>query len=704
MWEDARLVTRYVYDFDEPAPGGRELLGGKGIGLAEMTQLGIPVPAGFTITTDACRAYMAAGKRLPDGLEAEIDEHLRRLEERTGRRLGDPGDLLLVSVRSGAAVSMPGMMDTILNLGLNAEAASALDNRFGWDSYRRLIQMYGEVVEAIDPHRFDEGDGDPEQQAVRFRRVYEEETGRGFPQDAREQLVRAVEAVFESWETPRAQVYRRANGIPDDLGTAVNVVQMVFGNKGATSATGVCFTRDPSTGERGVYGEFLVDAQGEDVVAGIRTPEPLERMRELLPEAYEQLIETLDLLERHYRDMQDVEFTIENGKLWMLQTRSGKRTARAALKIAVDMAGEGLIDRDEAVRRVEPASLDQLLHPTLDPDAERDVIARGLPASPGAASGEIVFSADRAEALAREEKDVILVRLETSPEDIHGMVAARGILTARGGMTSHAAVVARGMGKPCVSGAGSLKIDHKAGTVSADGRSFRAGDIITIDGSTGEVMAGRVAMLQAEMSGDFATLMEWADAMRRMGVRANADTPGDARAVERERQLLAGDRRIRGIEHLGNGFRGDLLLDGLEVVAVIEDLHVEVARRPCGEKTEDVDRAPAIAGHQDVVRNADEQPPIEPHRVVATRSIDTVFEAAVDGNQTAFFGPLDFPRTGGCQPVIRLFLLIAVVDLLPEQAVVVADAVTVAGHAHAQEGGQAPKGPGEDARHRDRTR
>jgi pyruvate,orthophosphate dikinase len=520
-------TTRYVYDFDEPAEGGRELLGGKGIGLAEMTQLGIPVPAGFTITTDACRAYVSGGKRLPDGLEDEIAEHLRRLEERTGKRFGDPSDPLLVSVRSGAAVSMPGMMDTILNLGLNDEAAEGLDSWFGWDSYRRLIQMYGAVVGGIDAHRFENGD-DPKELAARFRRVYEEETGRGFPQDAREQLARAVEAVFESWDNPRAQVYRRAHGIPDDLGTAVNVVEMVFGNKDERSGTGVCFTRDPSTGEQGLYGEFLGQAQGEDVVAGIRTPEPLDRMRERLPEAFEQLVATMERLERHYRDMQDIEFTVESDRLYLLQTRTAKRTAAAALKCAVDMVAEGLISREEAVARIDPAQLDQLLHPMIDPQADYEVACRGLNASPGAASGGIVFDADTAAERGAAGESVILVRWETTPDDIHGMIQAQGILTAHGGMTSHAAVVARGMGKPCVAGCDAISIDLEARTARIGEHELSEGDVLTINGGSGEVIVGEVPLVPPQINEDFQTVLEWADDLRRLDVRANADTPEDA--------------------------------------------------------------------------------------------------------------------------------------------------------------------------------
>ncbi len=520
-------APRYVYDFDETTAGGRELLGGKGVGLAEMTQLGIPVPAGFTVTTDACRAYMAAGKRLPDGLEDEIAEHLRRLEERTGKRFGDPERPLLVSVRSGAAVSMPGMMDTILNLGLSDAAVAGLGGRFGWDSYRRLIQMYGEVVDGIDAHRFEDGD-DPEQLVERFKAVYEEETGRPFPQDPREQLSRAVRAVFESWDTPRAQVYRRAHGIPDDLGTAVNIVEMVFGNKGEDSGTGVAFTRDPSTGEAGPYGEFLADAQGEDVVAGIRTPEPLERMRERQPEAYEQLVETMERLERHYRDMQDIEFTVEERRLYLLQTRTAKRTAAAALKCAVDMVSEDLISREEAVARIDPAQLDQLLHPMIDPNADYEVAARGLNASPGAASGLVVFDADTAAERGAAGESVILVRWETTPDDIHGMIQARGILTAHGGMTSHAAVVARGMGKPCVAGCDSLSVDVEARTARVGGHDLSEGDVLTINGGSGEVIVGEVPLVPPRINQDFETVLEWADGLRRLSVRANADTPEDA--------------------------------------------------------------------------------------------------------------------------------------------------------------------------------
>jgi pyruvate,orthophosphate dikinase len=543
-------ADRYVYDFDETTDGGRELLGGKGIGLAEMTQLGVPVPAGFTITTDACRAYMAAGGEVPDGLDQEVDAHLAALEEKAGKKFGDPEDPLLVSVRSGAAVSMPGMMDTILNLGLNDEAVRGLaertgNARFANDSYRRLIQMYGEVVDGIDGHLFEDAlsklknergaaqDVDLSAEDLAglvetYKQIYERETGGPFPQNARDQLGRAVSAVFQSWENPRAQVYRRAHHIPDDLGTAVNVVQMVFGNKGEQSGTGVAFTRDPSTGEQGLYGEFLADAQGEDVVAGIRTPEPLAAMEERLPEAFEQLTETMRRLEEHYKDVQDIEFTVEEGRLYLLQTRSAKRTAAAALKAAVSMVDEGLISREEAVVRIDPGQLDQLLHPMIDPKAQLEVAARGLNASPGAACGQVVLDADTAEERGRAGESVILVRWETTPDDIHGLIEAAGILTAHGGMTSHAAVVARGMGKPCVAGCEELTIDLEARTIAIAGQRVEEGDTITIDGGTGSVIVGAVDLVPPQINEDFETILGWADDLRRLRVRANADTPEDA--------------------------------------------------------------------------------------------------------------------------------------------------------------------------------
>ncbi|TML53095.1 MAG: pyruvate, phosphate dikinase [Actinobacteria bacterium] len=542
------MSGHYVFDFDEPAEGGKELLGGKGAGLAEMTGLEIPVPAGFTITTDACRDYSRA-QELPEGLEAEIDEHIAALEERTGKRFGDPRDPLLVSVRSGAAVSMPGMMDTILNLGLNDEAVEGLaattgNERFAQDSYRRLIQMYGEVVDGIDADRFEgtlaelkqergaQQDVDLTADDLRelvgtFKQLYEQEAGSTFPQDAREQLRRAVRAVFDSWDNPRAQVYRRAHHIPDDLGTAVNVVEMVFGNNGDRSGTGVAFTRDPSTGEAGLYGEFLANAQGEDVVAGIRTPQPLEEMKKQLPDAFEQLVETMHRLEEHYRDMQDIEFTVEDDRLYLLQTRSAKRTAAAALKAAVEMVDEGLISKEEAVARIDPAQLDQLLHPMLDPSADYEIAAKGLNASPGAASGKIVLDADAAAERGTTEP-VILVGWETSPDDIHGMIAAQGILTAHGGMTSHAAVVARGMGKPCVAGCEELSIDAENRRIRLAEQDLAEGDVITIDGGSGIVIAGAVELVPPQINEDFETILGWADEHRRLSVRANADTPEDA--------------------------------------------------------------------------------------------------------------------------------------------------------------------------------
>ncbi|HJU37334.1 MAG TPA: pyruvate, phosphate dikinase [Gaiellaceae bacterium] len=552
-------MTRYVYDFDEPSGGGRDLLGGKGIGLAEMTQLGIPVPAGFTITTDACRAFMASGGEVP-ALDEEVAEHLGRLEQQAGKRFGDAGDPLLVSVRSGAAISMPGMMDTILNVGLNDESVEGLarstgNEAFAQDCYRRLIQMFGETVDGIPHESFSVDDS-----VERAREIYERETGQGFPQDAREQLRRAITAVFDSWNSSRAQVYRNMYGIPDDLGTAVNVVQMVFGNKGDGSATGVCFTRDPSTGEQGVYGEYLVNAQGEDVVAGTRTPQPLAELRERMPEAYDQLLETMGALERHYRDMQDIEFTVEEGRLYLLQTRTAKRTAAAAIKAAVDMTAEGLIEREEAVARIDPAQLDQLLHPRLDPDAEFEVAAQGLNASPGAACGKIVLDADSAEERGKAGESVILVRWETTPDDIHGLIQAKGVLTAHGGMTSHAAVVARGMGKPCVAGCEGLDIDTGAQTVRIGGHELSEGDVITIDGGTGRVIVGEVPLVPPAINADFETILEWADDARRLKVRANADNADDAAKARefgaqgiglcRTEHMFFGDERLPVVQEM----------------------------------------------------------------------------------------------------------------------------------------------------------
>ncbi|GAA4108296.1 pyruvate, phosphate dikinase [Aminobacter aganoensis] len=590
-------MTKWVYRFGDGAAEGRssdrDLLGGKGANLAEMCSLGLPVPPGFTITTAACNWFYANGRSYPETLEADVRTALDHIGAITGRRFGDPESLLLVSVRSGARASMPGMMDTVLNLGLNdvtveALAADAGDARFAYDSYRRFITMYSDVVLGLDHEVFEElledekgrlgYELDTEFTAAQWQDVIvlykakvEEELGRSFPQDPHEQLWGAIGAVFQSWMNHRAITYRRLHDIPESWGTAVNVQAMVFGNMGDTSATGVAFTRNPSTGEKMLYGEFLVNAQGEDVVAGIRTPQNITEaariaagsdkpsLQKLMPEAFNSFVAISNRLEQHYRDMQDLEFTIERGKLWMLQTRSGKRTAKAALKIAAEMAGEGLITREEAIGRIDPSSLDQLLHPTIDPKAQREVIAVGLPASPGAATGEIVFSSDEAEELKSAGRKVILVRIETSPEDIHGMHASEGILTTRGGMTSHAAVVARGMGKPCVSGAGSLRVDYRAGTLIAMGRTFRKGDIITIDGSNGQVLKGSVPMLQPELSGDFAAIMEWADAARRMKVRTNAETPADARMA-----------RSFGAEGIGLCRTEHMFFDGDRIVAMRE--------------------------------------------------------------------------------------------------------------------------------------
>ena len=561
-------MTQWVYSFgaglNEGRADMRNLLGGKGANLAEMASIGLPVPPGFTITTEVCTAYYENEQHYPTHLMHQVTEALARVEEAVGLKFGDAEKPLLVSVRSGARVSMPGMMDTVLNLGLNdatvlgLETASG-DSRFAWDSYRRFIQMYGSVVLGVDHHRFEEiiesakidanVSEDTALSPDDWRRVVSEykamvlaERGSPFPMDPHEQLWGAIGAVFGSWMNPRANTYRRLHDIPAGWGTAVNVQAMVFGNMGADCATGVCFTRDPSTGENIFYGEFLVNAQGEDVVAGIRTPQPLSKLRahpgevsmeEAMPAAYADLVRVREMLERHYTDMQDIEFTVQQNTLYMLQTRSGKRTAAASLRIAVEMAQAGLIDREEAVRRVNPASLDQLLHPTLDPKAARTLFGRGLPASPGAACGVAVFNSDEAEMRAAKGEAVVLVRIETSPEDIHGMHAARGILTTRGGMTSHAAVVARGMGRPCVAGAGGIQVDYGTQTLSAGGRTIRGGEIITLDGATGEVFVGAVAMVEPSLSGDFAQLMEWADGVRRMKVRTNAETPLDAETARK---------------------------------------------------------------------------------------------------------------------------------------------------------------------------
>jgi pyruvate,orthophosphate dikinase len=560
---------RWVYAFGGGKAAGRasmrNLLGGKGAGLAEMAHLGLPVPPGFTITTEVCTYFYDNRKTYPKQLKAQVDAALAEVGRITKKKFGDSENPLLVSVRSGGRASMPGMMDTVLNLGLNDDTVNALadksgDARFAMDSYRRFITMYSDVVLGIGHHNFEEilddhkdrngytldtdlSASDWSEIIARYKERVEEESGKPFPQDPHDQLWGAIGAVFSSWMNQRAITYRRLQNIPESWGTAVNVQAMVFGNMGDTSATGVAFTRNPSTGERKLYGEFLINAQGEDVVAGIRTPQEITEearkeagsknpsMESAMPDAFAQLKRIQGALEKHYRDMQDLEFTVEQGKLWMLQTRNGKRTAQAALRIAVELAQEKLISREEAITRIEPGALDQLLHPTIDPNAERKILATGLPASPGAACGEIVFSSEEAEELKGQGHKVILVRVETSPEDIHGMHAAEGILTTRGGMTSHAAVVARGMGKPCVSGAGSLRVDYRAQTMTAGGTTMKKGDILTIDGSTGQVLAGRVPMLEPALAGEFGTIMKWADGVRRLKVRANADTPADARTA-----------------------------------------------------------------------------------------------------------------------------------------------------------------------------
>jgi pyruvate,orthophosphate dikinase len=590
-------MTQWVYGFGGGSAEGRadmrNLLGGKGANLAEMSAIGLPVPPGFTISTEVCTYYYDNGERYPDDLESAVDAAIRKVEEEVGAVFGDADNPLLVSVRSGARVSMPGMMDTVLNLGLNDTTVQGLiarsdDPRFAYDSYRRFIQMYADVVMGVDHGHFEEllelakeekgvsldTDLDAEDMkalVTAFKAKVREELGEDFPEDPRAQLWGAISAVFGSWRNNRANVYRRLHNIPESWGTAVNVQAMVFGNMGADCATGVAFTRDPSTGENMFYGEFLVNAQGEDVVAGIRTPQTLTvaakraqgsdlpAMEEVMPEVFQQLDDVRHKLEKHYRDMQDIEFTVQQQKLYMLQTRGGKRTIHAALRIAVEMAEEGLISEREAVSRIEPQGLDQLLHPTLDPDAERTVIAKGLPASPGAASGKVVFSADAAEAAAREGERVILVRVETSPEDIHGMHAAEGILTTRGGMTSHAAVVARGMGRPCVSGAGQIRVDYANQTFFVGGTTVKAGDRVTIDGGTGEVMLGEVATIQPELSGNFARIMDWADSARRMRIRTNAETPADAKVA-----------RDFGAEGIGLCRTEHMFFEGERIVAMRE--------------------------------------------------------------------------------------------------------------------------------------
>jgi pyruvate,orthophosphate dikinase len=545
------MSKKWVYLFREGDASMRDLLGGKGAGVAEMTRTGVPVPPGFTITTEACNTYYDNGQQAPDGLWNQALEAMKDIEAQTGKKFGDPSNPLLVSVRSGAKFSMPGMMDTVLNLGLNKETREGLakltgNPRFAADAYRRFIQLFGKIVLGVDGERFehvmDERKGHGQRQdtdlsaeellsiAEEFKAIIKQETGHDFPEDPAEQLRESVMAVFRSWNGRRARDYRRINKISDSLGTGVNVQAMVFGNMGDDSATGVAFTRNPSTGSGEIFGEYLVNAQGEDVVAGVRTPQPISRLQETMPEVYQQFHDIAKQLEAHYKDVQDVEFTIERGKLWMLQTRAGKRTGAAAVKIAVDLVHEGVIDKATAVQRVEPSALDQLLHPMIDPKARKEaqVLTTGLPASPGAASGKAVFDPDEAEELANTGEKVILIRVETAPEDFHGMVAAQAILTARGGMTSHAAVVARGMGKPCVAGAGELRVSYADQSVSVNGTTIRKGDWVTLDGSTGEVFGGQMPTVQPELSGDFAELMSWADEFRKLGVRANADIPRDA--------------------------------------------------------------------------------------------------------------------------------------------------------------------------------
>ena len=606
------VKTKWVYSFGDGAADGsavlRNLLGGKGASLAEMASLGLPVPPGFTITTDLCTAYYANGEAYPDDLKGQVEEALAQVEKIAGAKYSDPAQPLLVSVRSGARVSMPGMMDTVLNLGLNDATVAGLakasgDERFAWDSYRRFIQMYSDVVLGVEHFECEDlletlkrGEGyilDTELSAddwktlvSSYKEKVEEVLDAPFPQDPTEQLWGAVGAVFGSWMNQRACTYRNLHDISHDWGTAVNIQAMVFGNMGDDCATGVAFTRDPSTGENAFYGEYLVNAQGEDVVAGIRTPQPLTiagkasngsdmpSMEEIMPEVFGQLMEVRSNLESHFRDVQDIEFTVQKGKLWMLQTRSGKRTAKAALRIACDMVDEGLITEAEAVVRIEPESLDQLLHPTLDPDAERHVVARGLAASPGAASGKIVFSSDAAEKLAGQGEDVILVRIETSPEDIHGMHAANGILTSRGGMTSHAAVVARGMGTPCVAGAGELHIDYATQSLIAREETIKAGDVITIDGASGEVMLGRLPTLTAELSDDFGRIMEWVDRIRTLGVRANAETPEDTRTAIR-----------LGAEGIGLSRTEHMFFDAERIIAVREMILASDAEGRCAALT-----------------------------------------------------------------------------------------------------------------------
>ena len=576
------MTKKWIYMFEEGNAQMRNLLGGKGAGLAEMARIGLPVPPGFTITTEACKEYYAKGRQFPEGLEEQVREYMKRLEEKTGKKFGDPNNPLLVSVRSGAPISMPGMMDTILNLGLNDQTVEGLarltsNPRFAYDSYRRFIQMFSDIVLKVPREEFEkilekykkiEGvkyDAELSVEALKkiveeYKELVKKHTGRDFPQDPWEQLYMAIRAVFESWNNPRAIVYRRYNNIPDDLGTAVNIQTMVFGNMGWDSGTGVAFTRNPSTGEKKLYGEYLPNAQGEDVVAGIRTPKKIEEMKEEFPEIYEQLVKVAELLEKHFRDMQDIEFTVERGKLYLLQTRTGKRTPKAAVKIAVDMVKEGLISKEEAIMRVTPEQLERLLHKQVDPNAPKKLIARGLPASPGAAVGKVVFSPDEAAELGAKGESVILVRPETTPEDVHGMYASKGILTSRGGMTSHAAVVARGAGIPAVVGCEAIEIDLEKEEFRVGDIVVKKGDVITIDGGTGEVFLGKVPLIEPKISGEVYELLSWADEIRVIGVRANADTPEDAkRALEygaegiglaRTEHMFLGPERVKIVREM----------------------------------------------------------------------------------------------------------------------------------------------------------
>ena len=657
---------KHVYFFSKDTSDGdatmKDVLGGKGANLAEMASLGVPVPPGFTITTEVCGHYQAHDGAYPEGLKGEVEESLRALESATGKTFGDPGNPLLVSVRSGAAVSMPGMMDTILNLGLTDETVAGLatksgNERFAYDSYRRLLQMYGDVVMELKPET--ETDVDPFEEILdalkeergakldtdlsaadlkelvaRFKQIIERKAGRPFPQDPVEQLWGAIEAVFRSWNNPRAIKYRDLNGIAGLLGTAVNVQAMVFGNMGDGCGTGVAFTRNPATGENVFYGEYLMNAQGEDVVAGIRTPQPITALRDEMSTVYDELVGIRTKLEAHYRDMQDVEFTIEDGRLYMLQTRTGKRTAAAAVRIAVEMVEEEMIDRREAIGRVAPEQIDQLLHPMFDPDAigRAESIGKGLPASPGAASGTVVFSADAAEKAAADGAKVILVRVETSPEDIGGMDAAQGILTARGGMTSHAAVVARGMGKCCVAGVGDLAIDYAAGTFTLGGKSVRAGEAISLDGTTGDVFLGEITTIEPELSGDFGTLLGWADEVRTLGVRANADNPADAETAIRF-----------GAEGIGLTRTEHMFFEGDRIIAVREMILAddEAGRRKALDKLLPVQRGDfegifrALDGRPATIRLLD--PPLHeflPHDDAGQREVADVMGVSADAIRT----------------------------------------------------------------------